>query len=112
MFANVSEDFFNKLSVEKNSATRLGGLSGNSLIRYTSPVLLPIRMLPRSRQRSIISRHIPSFEVVAKSIKALNHEGHEEHKGKEKLFFVLFVVPSLTSRSGGETLGVYPKNGD
>ena len=30
-------------------------------------------------------------EVVAKSIKASNHEGHEEHKGKEKLFFVLFV---------------------
>ena len=33
----------------------------------------------------------PPFEAVAKSIKASNHEGHEEHKGKEKLFFVLFV---------------------
>ena len=37
-----------------------------------------------------------AFEVVAKSIKALNHEGHEEHK--EELFFsfvlfVSFVVP-------------------
>ena len=31
------------------------------------------------------------MEDVAKSIKASNHEGHEEHKGKEKLFFVLFV---------------------
>ena len=31
-------------------------------------------------------------EVVAKSIKALNHEEHEGHKGKEKLFFVLFVL--------------------
>ena len=28
------------------------------------------------------------MEIVAKGIKALNHEGH---KGKEKLFFVLFV---------------------
>ena len=36
---------------------------------------------------------IPVKEVVAKSIKALNHEEHEGHKGKEKLFFVLFVVP-------------------
>ena len=32
-------------------------------------------------------------EGVAKSIKALNHEEHEGHKGKEKLFLVLFVVP-------------------
>ena len=31
------------------------------------------------------------FEVVTKSLKALNHEGHKEHKGKEKLFFVRFV---------------------
>ena len=30
----------------------------------------------------------PPLEAVAKSLKALNHEGH---KGKEKLFFVLFV---------------------
>ncbi len=30
-------------------------------------------------------------EVVAKSIKALNHEEHEGLEGKEKLFFVLFV---------------------
>ena len=41
----------------------------------------------------------PLREVVAKSLKALNHEGHEEHKGKEKLFFfvffVSFVVPFL-----------------
>ena len=29
-------------------------------------------------------------QVVAKSIKALNHK---EHKGKENLFSVLFVVP-------------------
>ena len=29
-------------------------------------------------------------EGVAKSIKALNHEEHEEHKGKEKLFFFAF----------------------
>ena len=35
----------------------------------------------------------PTFEVVAKSIKALNHEEHEGHKGIEKLFLVLFVVP-------------------
>ena len=34
--------------------------------------------------------------VVAKSIKALNHEEHEGHKGKEKLFFVPFVVPFFT----------------
>ena len=38
-----------------------------------------------------ILRIISAKEVVAKSIKALNHEGHEEHKGKEKLFFVFFV---------------------
>ena len=48
----------------------------------------------------LVSFVVPSFnfpkEGVAKSIKALNHEGHEGHKGKEKLFFVLlvsFVVP-------------------
>ena len=28
-----------------------------------------------------------------KKHKALNHEEHEGHKGKEKLFFVFFVVP-------------------
>ena len=33
----------------------------------------------------------PLPEIVAKSIKALNHREHREHKGKEKLFFVLFV---------------------
>ena len=32
-----------------------------------------------------------SWEGGAKSIKALNHEEHEGHKEKEKLFFVLFV---------------------
>ena len=37
-----------------------------------------------------------TMEVVAKGIKALNHEGHEGHKGKEKLFFVRFVVPSFS----------------
>ncbi len=53
-----------------------------------------------------------STEVVAKRIKALNHEEHEGHEGKEKLFFVffvffvLFVVPffsepfATTSREG------------
>ena len=45
-------------------------------------------------------------EVGAKSIKALNHREHREHKGKEKLFFVLFVVPffsglfATTSKAG------------
>ena len=44
-----------------------------------------------------LSRHIPVLESVAKSIKALNHEDHE---GKEKLFFVVpffseaFATPS------------------
>ena len=36
---------------------------------------------------------IPAMEVVAKNTKAFNHE---DHKGKEKLFFVLlvsFMVP-------------------
>ncbi len=32
-------------------------------------------------------------KLVAKSIKALNHEEYEGHQGKEKLFFMLFVVP-------------------
>ena len=32
-------------------------------------------------------------KLVAKNIKALNHEEHEGHQGKEKLFFVLFLVP-------------------
>ena len=36
-------------------------------------------------------RIIPAKKIVAKSIKALNHREHREHKGKEKLFFVLFV---------------------
>ena len=35
----------------------------------------------------------PAIEAVAKNTKALNHEGHEGHKGKEKFFFVTFVVP-------------------
>ena len=35
---------------------------------------------------------IPAFEIVAKSVKVLNHEEHEDHKGKDKLFSVLFVV--------------------
>ena len=62
-------------------------------------------------------------EVVAKSIKASNHEGHEEHKGKEKLFFVLFVsfvvpffsgpfaTPSKTGKAfagGGQRAAVLP----
>ena len=34
-------------------------------------------------------------EGVAKSIKALNHEEHEGHKGKEKLFFVPSWSPSF-----------------
>ena len=45
-------------------------------------------------------------KAVAKSIKALNHEEHEGHKGKEKLFFVLFVVyffsESFATPSGGD----------
>ena len=49
-------------------------------------------MVADSNQPSCL-RWIPAFEAVAKNIKALNHEEHEGHKGKEKLFFVLFVVP-------------------
>ena len=37
------------------------------------------------------SINVPVSELVAKNIKALNHEEHEGHKGKEKVFFVLFV---------------------
>ena len=39
----------------------------------------------------------PSFEGVAKSLKALNHEEHEGHKGTEKRFFVLFVVQGFSA---------------
>ena len=38
-----------------------------------------------------------SIESVAKSIKAMNHEEHEGHKGKEKLFFVLFAVKGFSA---------------
>ena len=54
--------------------------------RKRTPVTLPTLsscLLVRSLQP----------EGVVKSIKALNHEEHEGHQGKEKLFFVLFVVP-------------------
>ena len=63
------------------------------------------------------SRLIPAKEIVAKSIKASNHEGHEEHKGKEKLFFVsfvapffsgLFVTPSKEAQSHGEEKKAFP----
>ena len=40
----------------------------------------------------------------AKSIKALNHQEHEEHKGKEKLFFVLF--PCFQSLLRRPSLGI------
>ena len=36
--------------------------------------------------------------LVAKSIKALNHEEHEEHKGKEKLFVLFPCFQSLLRR--------------
>ena len=67
---------------------------------------------------------IPAMEVVAKNTKALNHEEHEGHKGKEKLFVVLlvsFVVPffsglfataSIARMTAGWLLfNVYPENG-
>ena len=48
---------------------------------------------------------------VAKSIKALNHEVHEGHKGKEKLFlvlFVFFVVPFFSETFATPTFEVIP----
>ena len=56
-------------------------------------------------------------EGVAKSIKALNHEEHEGHKGKEKLFFVLFVVPFFSEPvapppEGGAGHATKPSNGE
>ena len=48
---------------------------------------------------------IPAFEVVTKSIKASNHEGHEEHKGKEKALLCALRVlrGSLLFRAFCET---------
>ena len=33
-----------------------------------------------------------------KAAKSLNHEGHKEHEGKARVFFVLFVVPVQISQ--------------
>ena len=51
--------------------------------------VFPLSVIPA--KKGVDCKMAPTFEVVAKNIKALNHEGHEGHKGKEKLFFVLFV---------------------
>ena len=89
MFANVSEDFCNKLPVEKNSATRLGGLSGNSLIMsnqvHLTCFIAGTDVTPFTAE-IYISRHIPGFEGVAKSIKALNHKGTKTTKEKKSFY--------------------------
>ena len=59
----------------------------------------PLSVIPA--KKGIDCKMAPTFEVVAKNIKALNHQGHEGHKGKEKLFFVLFVsfvVPFFSAK--------------
>ena len=53
----------------------------------------------------------PTFVGAARSIKALNHEVHEGHKGKEKLFlvlFVFFVVPFFSEPFVTPTFEVIP----
>ena len=59
----------------------------------------PLSVIPA--KKGIDCKMAHTFEVVAKNIKALNHQGHEGHKGKEKLFFVLFVsfvVPFFSAK--------------
>ena len=57
------------------------------------PTLPSYRGVPTKRRLTFVSGiRMLSTEVVAKRIKALNHEEHEGHEGKEKLFFVLFVL--------------------
>ena len=53
------------------------------LIKITNSQQFPLFI-----KKPLIPETYDKTNFVAKSLKALNHEGHE---GKEKLFFVLFV---------------------
>ena len=65
------------------------GLAGVAKVLKPQLFLLPI--IPA--KEGIECEMDTSFEAVAKSIKALNHEG------KEKLFFVLFLVPFIAVKT-------------